>query len=80
MKTAERKRSSSGPSTSHKKRKSEWSESFARDLEAVEKEDVVAEEAWDGRRSSAGRSGAGEGEGEDEGEGRRSPRLVRGRT
>ena len=44
MKTAERKRSSSGPSTSHKKRKSEWSESFARDLEAVEKEDVVAEE------------------------------------
>ena len=41
MKTAERKRSSSGPSTSHKKCKSEWNESFVRDLEAVENKAVT---------------------------------------
>ena len=41
MKTAEKRRSSRGPSTSQKKRKSE---AVARDLEALEKEDVVEEE------------------------------------
>ena len=42
MKTAEKRRSSSGPSTSHKKRKSELAEAW--NLEAVENEDVVTEE------------------------------------
>ena len=41
MKTAEKRRSSRDPSTSQKKRKSE---AVARDLEALEKEDVVEEE------------------------------------
>ena len=40
MKTAKKRRSSRGPTTSYKKR----SEAVARDLEALEQEDIVEEE------------------------------------